>query len=64
MLSRLVGGTKYMLVEIVKLIWVNKRPANTIIKGCRSRPDLLDAQVAGFSKCGTHNTLHGPLKGV
>ena len=29
-----------------------------------SRPDLLDAKVAGFSKCDSRNTMHGPLKGV
>jgi len=29
-----------------------------------SRPDLLDAKVAGFSKCYSRNTMHGPLKGV
>jgi hypothetical protein len=28
------------------------------------RPDLLDANVAGFSKCDSHNTMHEPLKGV
>ena len=29
-----------------------------------SRPDLLDAEVVGFSKCDSRNTMHGPLKGV
>jgi hypothetical protein len=29
-----------------------------------SRPDLLDAEVTGFSKCDSRNTMHGPLKGV
>ena len=28
------------------------------------RPDLLDANVAGFSKCDSHNTMREPLKGV
>src|ERR1700686_3663646 len=39
-------------------------PASANLHNFGSRPDLLDAEVAGFSKCDSRNTMHGPLKGV